>query len=60
VEEGRHKAISLNELVALYTVIIFLPDFFVFLSPALHQIRANKDISSAFITRDIMTSANIE
>ena len=51
---------SLDEFVAIYTVRIFPPDAFVFLSPAAHQIRANKDISSALIASEKMTSADVE
>jgi hypothetical protein len=51
---------SLDEPVAFYTVRILPPDVFVLLSPATHQIRADKDISSALVTSDEMTPADIE
>ena len=52
--------VSLDELVARYTVRILLPDVFVLLSPAAHQIRADTDISSALVTAHKMTPADIE
>ncbi len=52
--------VSLDELVAFYTSRILSPDVFVFLSPAAYQIRTDKDISSALVTGDEMTSADIE
>ena len=52
--------VSLDELVAFYIVRILLPDVFVLLSPAAHQIRADKDISSALVTGHKMTSADVE
>jgi hypothetical protein len=54
------EIISQNEFVALDTIMVLLPNAFVFLAPAAHQIRAHKDIAPAFITRDIMTSVDIE
>jgi hypothetical protein len=54
------EAISPNEFVTFYAVVVFLPDIFVFLAPAAHQIGAYEDIAPAFIARDIMTSADIE
>lgn len=51
---------SLDEFVAIYTVGIFPPDAFGFLSPAAHQIRANKNISSALVASEKMTSSNVE
>ena len=52
--------VSLDELVAFYTARILSPDVFVFLPPAAHQIRANTGVSSALVTRDIMTPADVE
>ena len=51
---------SLDEFVTIYTVGIFSPYVFVFLSPVAHQIRADKNISPAPIAREKMTSSDVE
>lgn len=51
---------SPNELVALYAVRIFPPDFFVFFSPTAHQIGTDKSTSSTRITGDEMPSVDIK
>ena len=51
---------SLNEFVTLYAVTVLLPDVFVFPAPPACQIRANKDIASAFVACGVVTSAYIE
>jgi hypothetical protein len=57
---GLPESIPPNEFVALYAVIVLLPDIFVFPAPAAHQIRAHENVALTFVACDIMTSANVE
>ena len=54
----RRTALALlNEFVAFYTVIVFLPGVFVFLSPTAYQVFTDSDISAAGIAGNIVPPA---
>jgi hypothetical protein len=54
------EAISPNEFVPFYAVVVALPSIPALPPPAAHQIGTDKDISFALVTGDIMTPADIE